>query len=74
LKHIDVSEILSVLEAIRTTETSVNFNDTIRRCLPEGCHLRFVTLAGKSKEKFPTKMERQHTNADFVILGWTLQL
>jgi hypothetical protein len=28
-----------VMEAIRTSETSVYFNETTRRYIPEGCHL-----------------------------------
>jgi hypothetical protein len=27
-----------VMEAVRTSETSVCFNDTTRRYIPEGCH------------------------------------
>jgi hypothetical protein len=27
------------MEAVRTSETSVHFNETTRRYIPEGCHL-----------------------------------
>jgi hypothetical protein len=28
------------MEAVRTSETSVHYCETIRRCIPDGCHLR----------------------------------
>jgi hypothetical protein len=28
-----------MMEAVRNSETSLHFNDTTRRSIPEGCHL-----------------------------------
>jgi hypothetical protein len=28
-----------MMEAVRTSETSVYFNETTQHCIPEGCHL-----------------------------------
>jgi hypothetical protein len=28
-----------MMEAVRTSETSIYFNETTRRYIPEGCHL-----------------------------------
>jgi hypothetical protein len=34
----DDSIIALMMEAVRTSETSLYFNETIRRYIPEGCH------------------------------------
>jgi hypothetical protein len=31
---------IALMKAVRTPETSVNFYDTTRRSIPEGCHLQ----------------------------------
>jgi hypothetical protein len=36
------SSLALTMEAVRTYETSVNFNHTARRCVPEGCHLHLA--------------------------------
>jgi hypothetical protein len=32
------------MEAVRTSETSVYFNETTRRYFPEGCHLHIYSV------------------------------
>jgi hypothetical protein len=41
IKYTDVSEVhtASIIRAICTSETSVNFNETTLHSIPEGCHL-----------------------------------
>jgi len=44
LKYTDVSElrtasIITLMGTVRTSETSVYFNETTRLYIPEGCHL-----------------------------------
>jgi hypothetical protein len=45
LKYTDVSEVRTastitmITETVRTSETSVFFSETTRRCIPEGCNL-----------------------------------
>jgi hypothetical protein len=48
LKYTDVSEVRTasiirvVMEAVRTSETSVNSNETTQRCIPEDCILPVI--------------------------------
>jgi hypothetical protein len=63
LKLIDVSEVRTayiiramMLAAVRTSETSVNFNTTIRRCIPEDSklHIRHqLTSEGMLRHVLP---------------------
>jgi hypothetical protein len=32
-----------MIKAVRTSETSVYFNGTTRRNIPEGCHIQFIS-------------------------------
>jgi hypothetical protein len=38
------SIIRAMMEAAQTSETSIYFNETTQRCIPEGCHLLLAAV------------------------------
>jgi hypothetical protein len=55
-----------MMEAVHTSETSVYFNETTRRYIPEGCHLQYpVTFPMRSICIF------EFRRANFVACYWT---
>jgi hypothetical protein len=48
---VDVSEVCTasiiramIIEAVGTSETSVSFYESTRRCIPEGCHFQEIVI------------------------------
>jgi hypothetical protein len=67
-----------MMEAVCTSETSVYFNDTTRRCIPECCHLhtrRCENLKShKSKVALTVIAHGNHNLRSLTTLWWATQL
>jgi hypothetical protein len=45
-----------MMDAVRTSETSVYFNEAIWRNIPEGCHLQIESVISTNVSNFPSPM------------------
>jgi hypothetical protein len=57
LKYTNVSEVrtASIIRAVNENEMSVYLNETIRRCVPESCHL-FSVIYSKNNDIMHQKL------------------
>jgi hypothetical protein len=56
------------MEAVRISETSVYFNETTRRCIPEGCHHPITQLI-----RITQKQRNQTNNNKNMSIGLLLK-
>jgi hypothetical protein len=58
-----------MMEAVSTLETSVNFYDTTRRSIPEGCHLRALLILAVDRSELSDSGSGRFTlGKDFPVL------
>jgi hypothetical protein len=50
--EVDQRFIALVMQGVRTSETSVYFNESTRRYIPESCHLQFISRSIKVHDNF----------------------
>jgi hypothetical protein len=76
----DYGFITMMMEAVRTSETSVYFNETTRRYIPEGCHLQVklklyfcYILSGGETDKYNTETLSKSRIQVSMLTSWVLK-